>query len=271
MVTNNTASVIVSTYNWSQALSCVLQQLSLQTCSDFELIIAEDSDFAENAKVTQSFKSRFNSILHLTQKDLGFRKTRILNRAARCASGEYLIFIDGDILVHPKFIEDHMRHMHTGRYLQGGRFMLNSRQTARILNLKKEPRFPFISSAINSISHGGFAYESRRSVRKGTRGCNFSVHKSDFLAVNGFDEQFKGWGLEDTELICRLINSGVRRYDLRAAGIALHMHHKINSRSEGLNTNIKLLEETINQNKIWTDHGLSQPKQQSNVIFKRIK
>ena len=57
------------------------------------------------------------------------------------------------------------------------------------------------------------------------KGCNFSVSREALLNVNGFDESYRGWGYEDSDIGVRLINSGMRIKSLRFAAPVLHLWH----------------------------------------------
>ena len=46
-----------------------------------------------------------------------------------------------------------------------------------------------------------------------------------FLAINGYDEFFEGWGKEDDDLTHRLQRKGCKKRSLRFAGIVYHLWH----------------------------------------------
>ena len=58
--------------------------------------------------------------------------------------------------------------------------------------------------------------------------------------MNGYNEAFVGWGRVDSELAVRLMNQGVRRYDVRGWALCYHLWHPPASRA-GLPTNDELL------------------------------
>ena len=78
--------------------------------------------------------------------------------------------------------------------------------------------------------------------------CNLSVYKSDFTNIGGFDESYIGWGLEDSDLIVRLINSGVYKKKIIRGAVVFHLWHEIYSRNN-LSSNKDRLTYAI-QNKI---------------------
>ena len=74
--------------------------------------------------------------------------------------------------------------------------------------------------------------------------CNLSVYKSDFTNIGGFDENYIGWGLEDSDLIVRLINSGVYKKKIIRGAVVFHLWHEKYSR-EHLSSNKDKLEYAI--------------------------
>ena len=91
----------------------------------------------------------------------------------------------------------------------------------------------------------------------GVRTCNFAFWRRDAIGINGFNEEFVGWGREDSEFTARLINYGLVRRNIKFNALAYHLYHPMNDRSH-LNDNDRLLQETIEQKRCWCEQGLSQ-------------
>ncbi|MCX7083795.1 MAG: glycosyltransferase, partial [Methylococcales bacterium] len=93
-------SVIVTTYNWPQALKLCLDSLFAQQDQNFEIIIADDGSSAENLKKTQAFCELSPvSISYSYHEDQGFRAGTIRNKAVALSKSDYLLFIDGDCIL----------------------------------------------------------------------------------------------------------------------------------------------------------------------------
>lgn len=226
------ASLIIATYNWKEALALVLSSVRAQTTLPGEVIVADDGSRDDTRELVAREAAAFPVPLrHVWQEDLGFRKGRILNEAMARAAGEYLIAIDGDMLLHPAFVRSHARFARRGWFIQGSRMMLGERATSNTLaagHLTAGPFSPDVRNRINGI-HAPFlsvlSRGERGSIRR-TRGCNISFWRDDIVRVNGYNEDMEGWGREDTELVARLMNSGVRRRNLKFAAVAYHLHHR---------------------------------------------
>jgi glycosyltransferase involved in cell wall biosynthesis len=241
----NLISVIVTTYNWPEALQLCLDSLFAQTDRHFEILIADDGSRPENFEKAQSYcVSAPVPIEHIHHEDRGFRAGTIRNKAVAKSHGDYLLFVDGDCLLKPDFISRHRQLAEAGHFVPGNRILLSRTFTAEVL-AKQMPiylrRWPYfwmlrLLGRINRISAllqlplGKLRVLQPRKWEKAMT-CNLGVWKSDFIAVNGFDELFEGWGYEDSDLVIRLIHAGVRRKEGRFAAPVLHLWHPHNDKS----------------------------------------
>jgi glycosyltransferase involved in cell wall biosynthesis len=193
-------SLIIATYNWKEALALVLATVRGQTVLPGEVLIADDGSRGETREFLAREAAGFPVPLrHVWQRDEGFRKGRILNEAMARAEGEYLIAIDGDMMIHREFVRSHLRFACRGWYIQGSRMMLGAKATARTLAAGRRvagPLSPDVRNRVNGI-HAPFL--SRFSGGEPgpiyrTRGCNISYWRDDILRVNGYNEDMEGWG-----------------------------------------------------------------------------
>ncbi len=255
-------SLIVTTYNRPDALKLVLESALRQSRMPDEIIVADDGSKHETYSVVSDFKKKSALPLHhVWQEDQGFRAAAIRNAAIRKATGEYLILIDGDMILHREFVEDHIRCCETGVFIQGGRVLIAKQQTEEMLHTAYNVP-GFFSSGLNNRKNAIHApvlcqIFARRTKRLGgVRTCNFSLFKADAYRVNGFDEAFVGWGREDSEFAARLLNAGIERKDIRFAAIAFHLYHEEASR-QALPENDRILQCTIADQKTWCQKGLA--------------
>jgi glycosyltransferase involved in cell wall biosynthesis len=254
-------SLIISTYNWPKALELVLKSVLKQKVLPFEIIIADDGSKNETKELVEKYKKLLNSpLIHVWHKDNGFQKAIILNKAIAISNGEYIIQVDGDCILHPYFIKDHIDKAEYGTYLYGSRVNIKKNYISSLFD-KNEIIFNFLSSGIKNRSraiHNIFLsskYKKSPNFSKKFRGCNTSFFKRDFLSVNGYDEAFKGWGREDSELALRFHNNGLLSKRLRYAGIVYHIWHKELSKDNLVgNNSIELI--TIRDKIKWTENGI---------------
>ncbi len=234
-------SLVISTYNWPQALDLVLKSVLRQSVLPGEVIIADDGSKEDTRSLIQSYQSTFPvPLIHLWHADEGFRKTIILNKSFKQAKAEYIIQIDGDIILHPHFIKDHLANKERGYFIKGSRGRLTKELTEKIL-LSKRIDFtllePGVKSSINATRFpmaSRFLYGKDKNSRN-VKGCNFAVWKDDFIAVNGYNNDVSGWGHEDIELAARLINHNIKHRQLKMVAVCFHIHHELVSRKKEAN------------------------------------
>lgn len=255
-------TLIIATYNWPQALELVLLSVLRQTCLPNQIIIADDGSTQTTQQLAKQYSNKFNpKLIHIWQENNGFQKTKILNKAVAKAKGDYIIQIDGDIILHEDFVNDHIKAAKKNTFIHGSRVFINQAGTKKVLNnlpFQFSLFNPLLSNRLNGIRSEFLSkiMSKRNKSLKGTRGCNFSFWKQDFLLANGYNEDMVGWGKEDTELSARFINLGMKKNNLKCLAICYHLHHKILSK-EGLNVNTKILSKTITENKKSCTNGIN--------------
>jgi len=262
-------ALIITTYNWPQALKLVLESVKLQTILPNEVIIADDGSKVATKKVIEEFsKNAPFEVKHIWQEDKGFRAAEIRNKAIAAAKSEYIIGIDGDMILHPCFIKDHTDNAKKNRYVQGGRVLLTKDKTKEVF-LTNQIRFSLFESGLNNRKNALHSkllkniFSSIKNTLKGIKTCNFSIYKEDLIKINGFDNQFIGWGREDSEMVARFLNSGGEKYILKFNAIAYHLYH-LEKERDLLAKNEKRLKETIDKNKVWCEDGIDKFLKENN-------
>ena len=226
------ATLIISVYKDTRALRAVLDSLKHQTEQDIEVIISEDGEDAQ----MKAFVAQYDfpwPMQHLTQPDEGWRKERALNKAVVAAKNEWLIFIDGDCVLHPRFIEWHVRCQQPGVILGGKRVKLSPALSERMMQWERICWFPYLfwhrgCRYVEEAFYCSLAKWLRRPV-KHLVGSNMSMSKQDLLAINGFDENYTlpATG-EDYDIEWRLLANGCRIVSLRNLAVQYHLYHPEN-------------------------------------------
>lgn len=254
-------SLLISTYERPEALTAVLRSVSRQTRVPDEIVVGDDGSGPDTARVIQTARESGLTIRHAWREHNGFRLARSRNACVAASSCEYLIIIDDDMLLHPEFIRDHEQFAEPGFFVQGGRVLLDA-QPAR-LALETEAYWPSlwdkgVHNKKNLLRCGWLARLFGRPVAglHGIRTCNFALWRSDYKRVNGFNEDFVGWGREDSEFAARLLHAGVRRRNLRFAAVACHLWHPARSR-EFVGNNDAILAATVQNKLVRCERGLN--------------
>ena len=232
-------SVIITTYNAEEWLRKVLIGFSVQTETDFEIVIADDGSTEKTKMVLQEFSSKFkHPILYVWHPDDGFQKSKILNRAIVKSNSDYLLFTDGDCIPREDYISVHLKSKERGYFLSGGYFKLPMDISNKIseddiisqrcfdVNFLRENGLKN-SFKLTKLTHSKLVATFMNWVtptKRSWNGHNSSGFKSDLIAINGFNHEMLYGGL-DRELGERLFNHGLLSKQIRYSAICIHLDH----------------------------------------------
>jgi glycosyltransferase involved in cell wall biosynthesis len=259
-------ALVVTTYEWPEALDLVLESALGQSVMPAELLVADDGSGAETAAVVSGFVPRFAergvALTHVWQEDLGFRAAAIRNRAIAAASAPYVLLVDGDCVLHADFVRSHLAFARPGHFVQGTRVLIDREASRRALYARRTRWGAFDAGIRNRLNAFSLPWlsplvPSPSDPLRGVRSANMGVWRSDLIRVNGFDERFVGWGREDSDFVVRLTNAGVRRRKLKFGGIVYHLWHDEQPR-DALAANDRLLAEIRASGARWCERGIAQ-------------
>ena len=260
-----TVSLIITTYNWPKAINKTLHSILNQTRRPDEVIIADDGSTPETAKLINGFKVSHPefTIIHSWQEDKGFRLSKSRNIAIKGSKSDYIVLVDGDMILDKHFIEDHLLVAQKGVLVSGRRILLNEKYSNKILENEELPTV--MSFGIKKHRLLGIRSHKLTKLRSSTNqridgilGCNMGFFRDDAIMVNGFNEAFVGWGAEDTEFIARLINNGFYKMKLKHLAFGYHLYHPEASR-DFATTNCELLNTTLTEGLKFCEYGIQQP------------
>ena len=264
-------ALIITTYNRPEALEAVLDAYSCQIDPSFEILIADDGSSRSTKDLIDHYKERFSfGLQHVWHEDRGFRAAAIRNRALTATGADYIVFTDGDCVPPPFFVAQHQKLAEPGWFVAANRTLLSPAFTARVLR----ERIPihtwsrarwfaaWLKRDINrwlpliTLGDGGFR-KNAPARWEGVKTCNLAAWRADLLRINGLDETYAGWGLEDSDLVIRLLHAGVKHKSARFAAPAFHLWHAENDRSR-LAENQRLLDELLASNRSIAALGVDQ-------------
>jgi glycosyltransferase involved in cell wall biosynthesis len=264
-------SIVITTYNRSEALECVLAALEKQSDRNFEVIVADDGSNEQHLSRALAALTRTSfSVTHVWHPDVGFTAAKVRNLGVAQAVGNYLILLDGDCVPEVDFVERHRLLAERGCFVNGSRVLLREEFTARALagnvDLVNQPSWKWLVRRLAGQSSKLTAtlrlpdMSIRRQAKfkwKGIRSCNMSLMKADYVAVNGFDETFVGWGHEDADFVLRLHNAGLIRKNGFYSTEVYHLWHRESSRDLE-NVNAQRVRERIGNGLITATVGYQQ-------------
>ena len=264
-------SFIVLTYNRADALLTVLRSLATQCTPEHEILIADDGSTPDQVRQLLAQCPAFTCpVRHVWHPDAGFTAARARNLSASKATGEYLVFLDGDCIPNFRHVAQHTRLAEHGCFVNGSRVLLSERLSAQVLLRqidlpKSSVRFwirAWMQGDSNKVLHllvwpWRFFRVKQGFIWRGIRSCNFGVWRDDFFDVNGFDETFEGWGHEDADLVLRLSHLGIKRKNGFMATEVFHLWHQENRREREF-SNKNTVIQRMQTDQIQADRGLRQ-------------
>ena len=263
-------SVVVTTYDRPDALDAALRALAHQSDRNFEVVVADDGSGPDTARVVERWASRLAvHVKHVWHEHKGFRGGEIRNRGICASGGKYCIFLDGDCLARADFVATHRRLAEPGWFVAGNRILLSRKLTEAVLaGAVAAETWSFARLARERLRGGinrllpalrlplGPLRKRRRNHWEGAKTCNLAVARGDLDRVDGFDASYAGWGLEDSDLVVRLLHAGVHRKDGRFATGVLHLWHPEADRSR-LQENRRRLDKVLSGDRVQAKQGLS--------------
>lgn len=276
-------SVVITTYNRSDALLAVLRALSQQTDLEFEVIVADDgSQLQHQQSLCNSKEVKKLRVLHIWHPDEGFTAAKIRNRGVAAAQGNYIVFLDGDCVPERDFVFRHKQLAQVHMFVNGSRVMLSPDLTQKVVSGTEDitgrngiywikQRLLGHASKLSQLLR--LPDSERRQVPffswKGIRSCNMGVWRSDLEAVNGFDESFVGWGHEDADFVLRLHNHGVVRKNGYCATEVYHLWHPQSPRNME-SQNARTVRERAQTQITRAELGYSQTRSNDDVVITRL-
>lgn len=254
-------SLIVSASDNPDALNLVLESVGLQTrlLPEVEILIADQSTDDQIAIVVKKWSRALpGRVERFRSSGNSASSAPVLNCAARAATGDYLIFVDGDCLLERHFIADHLRNAKPATFVQGRRARVRTRYVRRVSLRSFRPMVWFLRRRIH-----GWRLGLRRpwpAVRlndaRAINGYNFALWREDFFRVNGFDETFDEGGDEVAELAERLWHAGLTLRTITGQAIVYHLdhHHRARYRTS---VSEKILERTRREKLVRCEHGVT--------------
>lgn len=286
-------SVIVTVYNRLKYLRNILLALENQIKKPYEVIIADDGSSENlNEAIKNVIPVISYKLKHVYQKDLGFRASRSRNNGARVAEGEYLIFLDQDVLMDENFIQDFEKNRKHMEFMKANAIRLDETRSERLnKEIEKNGMTYSYKRDVEKLIHEeekemifkalkrDFFYTLLFKMKLRSRGVKLAslamgVAKEDFIMVNGFDEKYIGWGHEDDDICNRFYAYGLIGRNIKLSNPIIHMwHNEDNSKKESLNEKyyVERKEIILKKREYKCEYGYKKTNGNDSYILKIIK
>jgi hypothetical protein len=231
-------SVVISIYNQPRALELSLTGYLRQSDLDFELFVADDGSDAEVKALVDRFRSAAPfPIRHVWQENRGYRRAKIANTAVRESAGRLILLSDGDCIPHRDFVRTH-RAVHRPNGFSVGGYVRVGLEESRGLAPEAVTRGEherFLTPEILKAHrwkhvHNLFYIFIGKKDRPKAYGANIGVDRETYYAVNGYDENFDGFGKEDSDLRNRLRSHGARAASVWGRAFVFHLDHGLDDK-----------------------------------------
>ncbi len=229
-------SLIISVFNRIENLKLTLEFVARQSVKFKEILIVDDGSQQNILDCLKQCKTNFDlPLFHICQENKGFRLSRNKNNGIRFSTGDYLIFNDQDIVFTKNYFTTFAEFIKVKQFLVATPIWLNENQT--ISTFKQEPDFGFLSTLptqeqmktlLKQYNKDKLYYNLHKlglSHKPKVRGGVFGIFKQDLCRINGFDENYKGWGNEDDDLWRRLTKAGISGRNVFNKEYPLHLYH----------------------------------------------
>jgi len=266
-VTSTSLAVVISTYNNPGFLRLVLDGYRQQSDHYFSIYIADDGSNNDTKKLIDQISPHFPvPIHHIWHEDDGFRKARIHNKAIAQIKENHVLLTDGDCIPLPGLVAAHRRAATQNHFISGSRVLLSNEWTETLCQQPgihtdrsifwwlKQRLHNHINRVLPIVLTPHLS--SPNTQLEGIRGCHLACPRAALLRINGFDENFEGWGREDSDLTARLLHAGLTRRNLRGQPV-LHLWHQECSRHQ-LDDNDTKLQACLDEHRIEAITGLKQ-------------
>lgn len=255
--------LIITTYNWPQALELCLKSVVKQSKMPDEVIIADDGSRDDTRALIESYKIKIPNLIHVWHEDIGYQRAKIINKAIDTATADFIITTDQDCILHKHFILDYSLQAEQGCYISAYRVNLTEPLTKRLLKQNRLPNlFELITQTKWNLKHQQRNPSKWNEKTKyitnssnGTFGCNMAFFRKDALDINGYNEDFVGWGPEDSEFTQRLLNIGKKWKRIYYSAILYHLYHPVICRAN-LGPNQSLVDKARSEKRTIVKNGI---------------
>lgn len=259
-------SLVISVYKRIDFLELILKSLADQEYRQFEVVVAED----DNNPATRVFLEEmapglpFDLLHTFQQADIGFRKNEMLNKSISAASGDFIVIIDGDCILHRAFLKEYARAAEEQTVLFGRRALLSPSFTERLLMTKDLSSLTvwnlirYKCSRVEDVFYLPFVPEWLKKKRiRGVQGSNMGFFKKDILAINGFDEDYRlATAGEDDDIEWRFRQGGYRFKSMKHKALQYHLFHPFNYDHSASRHNLAIMQEKIKAGLVYCANGI---------------
>jgi glycosyltransferase involved in cell wall biosynthesis len=228
-------ALLMSTYQRPRHLRLALESVALQegVLDRMELVVTDDGSTDETAEIVAQFAGRVPfRVGFTTHPHTTFRLSRCRNEGARVATAPYLLFLDGDCILPRDHVRTHLERRRRANVMAGDCVRLDEATSQRVTaDVVRSGEFEHWAprQELKRLAKIDRTARFYRLIRHPTKpkiiGNNVGIWRSDYERVNGYDENYEGWGCEDDDLRHRLRRAGVQIASILRWTHTYHLWH----------------------------------------------
>lgn len=228
-------ALLMSTFERPRHLRLALESIARQVgvLNRMELVVTDDGSSDETPAIVRDYAAAANFPVQFTTHPRStFQLARCRNEGVRASRAPYILFLDGDCILPPDHVSLHLARRKPGTVMAGDCCRLDEATSAHITS-EVVARGEFAgwggASELARLKKLDRASRFYNLIRHPTKpkliGNNVGIWRADFERVNGYDENYQGWGCEDDDLRYRLRRAGVRIESILRWTHTLHLWH----------------------------------------------
>jgi glycosyltransferase involved in cell wall biosynthesis len=232
-------ALLMSTFQRPNHLRRALESIALQQGVEgqMELVVTDDGSTDETPHIVRQFAREVPfPVGFTTHPHTTFQLSRSRNEGARASQAPYLLFLDGDCILPRDHVALHLEHRKPG-VVMAGDFCRFDEETSSRVTSEVVRSGEFVNwapaSELRRLRKRDRAGRFYRLIRHPSKpkliGNNVGIWRADFERINGYDENFRGWGCEDDDLRHRLRKSGVAIESILRWTYAYHLWHPVDA------------------------------------------
>jgi GT2 family glycosyltransferase len=235
---NDSIEVIMAAYNNVRDMRLVFEGYLRQTDSDFCLCVTDDGSGPEVKSLIETYRALGLNIRHLWQEDLGYRRALALNKAIASSTSDYIIMTDNDCIPAKYFIADYRQVLRSDTMFFGRRVDLYESASTLLrtqnacLEQLESPSWLLVQMVRKGLKRPEMGIRFPKALiaiwnkkRRGAIGANLAVPRKALMEVNGFDSDYEGYGMEETDLVWRLNKLGLKTQTVLGRCALFHLYH----------------------------------------------
>lgn len=230
-------SFVIPTYNNKKLLENTLEALNYQEGfgkEDYQAVIIDDGSNDNTHEIIEKEKRNYNLKYIFLERKADSCRAKARNHGWKNADGEIIIFLDSDIIIKRDYLSKLAKCFETESNIVvlSTRLMLKDDVLIEeISNGTLFEKYKYDKSKKELFEHRHYLFDAMSYNLNCfidpwlyAYSCNLAIPGEIIKRAEGFDENYKGWGVEDLDLGYKIITGGTK-FIYNSGLETLHQNH----------------------------------------------